>query len=96
MTPTTTSESILITFLIILGIQLVFYILSASLKTEKLYDLSGALTYQTVILVATLNKTSVHPRQIILAVFGLVWATRLGLFLFIRVMSVPDKRLFVI
>ena len=83
MTLSTTGDSILTTFLIIVGTQVLFFVLSASFKTEKLYDLSGALTYQAAILTATLHKSSIHPRQIILAVFGLIWATRLGVFLFV-------------
>jgi steroid 5-alpha reductase family enzyme len=89
---TEVENSIFLTFLIIFGIQLVFYIISAILQTEKYYDLSGAMTYQAAILTAIINKPSVAPRQIILATLGLIWCTRLGTFLFLRVLKHEDKR----
>lgn len=95
--PTSVTSSLTITFLIDFGIQLIFYIASALLKTEKFYDLSGSLTYQTCILVALLWRHngdtlgSLTSRQIIAAVGVLIWATRLGTFLFIRVLKTEDK-----
>jgi steroid 5-alpha reductase family enzyme len=90
--PTEIHNSILLTFLIVLGIQLLFFIVSAILKTEKYYDISAALTYQAAILTAIINKPAVAARQIILAVVGLIWCTRLGVFLFLRVLKHEDKR----
>ncbi|KAI9144252.1 hypothetical protein BKA69DRAFT_1108982 [Paraphysoderma sedebokerense] len=86
------------TFLVDLGIQVGFYLISAPLKTEKLFDFSGALTYMACVLNALLNRPeapnyNLHPRQIIVSVFTLLWCTRLGLFLFYRVLRAGhDKR----
>jgi steroid 5-alpha reductase family enzyme len=86
-------STILLVFIIIAGIQFVAYVFSAILKTEKFYDLSGAATYFTAILVSLLVRNdSIHPRQIIVSVLGLVWCSRLGIFLFMRVLRVEDKR----
>ncbi|KAI8911725.1 hypothetical protein EDD86DRAFT_245986 [Gorgonomyces haynaldii] len=96
---TAVGSSLLVTFLIDFGIQLVFYIYSAINKTERFYDLSGALTYQACILVALLYRqggeslSTLGYRQIVTSVLGLVWCTRLGWFLFERVTRVgEDKR----
>ncbi|KAJ3116430.1 hypothetical protein HDU96_009687 [Phlyctochytrium bullatum] len=98
-------SSLLTTFLVDFGIQLVFYVISAALATEILYDLSGALTYATCVLVALLWRrdntfdpavpnpiSSLSPRQIIVTVLVLAWCARLGGFLFLRVLRTPDKR----
>ena len=91
------SISLLITFCLDFAIQLVAYIISAALQTERFYDLSGSLTYVTCILVALLSRyfgdsiQSLSSRQIIAAVMVLVWSIRLGVFLFQRVLRVEDK-----
>ena len=86
-------STIILVFLIIAAIQLVGFIISAILKTEKFYDLSGAATYLTAILVSLLVRSdTVHPRQVIVSVLGMIWCLRLGIFLFQRVLKVEDKR----
>jgi steroid 5-alpha reductase family enzyme len=95
--PTTVGSSLLVTFLIDAGIQLVFYIISASFNTEQLYDLSGALTYQLCTLIALLCPPPTYApaspsfRQILVTVLVMVWSLRLGIFLFMRVLRIPDK-----
>ena len=95
--PTAVTSSLLVTFLIDFGIQLVFFLVSAFLQTEKFYDLSGALTYQSCVLVALLWRqngdtlTALTARQIIAATGVLLWSARLGTFLFIRVLRTEDK-----
>ena len=96
--PTSVTASLTTTFLIDFGIQLAFYIPSAWLKTERFYDLSGSLTYQATIIVALVLRryddalSTLSARQIIAAIGVLVWCTRLGIFLFQRVLKVEDKR----
>jgi hypothetical protein len=95
--PTSVTSSLLATFLIDFGIQFLFYVYSAFAKTEKWYDLSGSLTYQTCTLVALLWRQDggaldkLSARQIIAAAFVLAWSLRLGTFLFIRVLRTEDK-----
>ena len=84
---------ILLVFVIILGIQFVFYFVSVTLKTEKFFALSASVSLITTILVSLLvRQDQPHIRQIITSVLALVWAARLGLFLFNRVLRVEDKR----
>lgn len=92
---TSTTSGLLTAFLIDIGIQFVFYLISASLKTERFYDVSAMLTYVSIIstLLGISNSNSpLSSRQIILGLFGLLWTTRLGIFLFIRVLSHRDAR----
>lgn len=91
--------SLLYTFIIDFGIQFACYVPSAILKTEKIYDLSGAVTYFSCIIVALLWRQNTIPlqnlssRQIIAASFVLVWCSRLGYTLFLRVLrSGHDSR----
>eukprot|EP00842_Homolaphlyctis_polyrhiza_P004231 jgi/Hompol1/4809/HPOL_003893-RA len=90
--------SLLVTLAIDFGIQLTAYIISAALKTERFYDLSGSLTFIACTLTALLwrqdgaSLPSLSMRQIIAAAMVLVWSTRLGAFLFMRVLKVEDKR----
>ena len=86
-------QSLLFTFIIDFGIQFVFYVPAAIWKTEKFYDISGSLTYMSCILVALLWRqdpldsiSSLSVRQILAAAFVLVWCTRLGTYLFKRIL----------
>ena len=72
------------------GIQWVVCICHAfPLQTEMYYDLTGSITY-TILTLFTLGSTiatalSAHPRQIIASSLVIVWAARLGSFLFMRI-----------
>ena len=91
-------SSLLISFIIIASIQVLCFIPSAIFKTEKYYDLSGSITYQSSILVALLWRHDgdeikyLTVRQILSAVFVLIWSFRLGIFLFLRVLKTKDSR----
>ena len=54
-------------------------------QTEKFYDLTGSITYITVITVAVLLSPAPDVRTLILWAVVVVWAVRLGSFLFMRV-----------
>lgn len=74
------------------GIQVIGYIISASLASERFYDLSGATAY--IASISALVAYAEQPlglRQGVAAAMGIVWATRLGAFLFHRVLTVPDR-----
>jgi steroid 5-alpha reductase family enzyme len=96
--PTSVTTSLFYTFIIDASIQILFFLISAFLKTEKFYDFSGSITYQACILVALLwrhngdTPSQLTARQIIAATCVLLWCTRLGIFLFIRVLKTEDKR----
>eukprot|EP00096_Caligus_rogercresseyi_P002458 TRINITY_DN1458_c0_g2_i1.p1 TRINITY_DN1458_c0_g2~~TRINITY_DN1458_c0_g2_i1.p1 ORF type:complete len:266 (-),score=52.05 TRINITY_DN1458_c0_g2_i1:95-892(-) len=74
------------------GIQAVGWIISTVFKTEKIYDLFGSLTYISVTSVS-LAWSSYSIHQIIQSNLVLIWALRLGAFLFVRVIKTGgDKR----
>ena len=54
-------------------------------QTEKFYDLTGSLTYISVTILAFFLSFGVDARATLLLVLVLVWAGRLGTFLFRRV-----------
>ncbi len=54
-------------------------------QTEKFYDLTGSITYITVTTLAVLLSSVVDDRSILLLVLVVVWAARLGTFLFQRI-----------
>jgi steroid 5-alpha reductase family enzyme len=54
-------------------------------QTEKFFDLTGSITYISVTLVAVLLNPVVDDRSILLMALVLIWATRLGTFLFSRI-----------
>lgn len=63
------------------------------LRTEKFFDLTGSLTYVTVIVLALIGTGNPEPRSLLLAALVIAWAGRLGGFLFLRVLrSGGDRR----
>ena len=75
------------TFILIVAVllQVIFFIPSFLLKTEKYYDLIGSLTYITTVSLAYFsveNKTMIDS---IIYFYIIVWASRLGIYLFRRV-----------
>ncbi len=61
------------------------FIPSNAARTEKYYDLTGSITYITVTLVAVLLSDDLDTRALIVAAMVIVWAARLGTFLFRRI-----------
>ena len=59
-------------------------------KTEKFFDLTGGITYITVVLVAVFLSPTVDGRSWLL--FGIIsiWAIRLSSFLFMRIRAAGD------
>jgi len=55
------------------------------LQTEKFYDITGTLTYLSTILFAVILSHHIDTRSILLASLVMIWAIRLGTFLFRRV-----------
>ena len=78
------SHLLIITFVI----QWIAYIPAFIFKTEKFYDLTGSLTYIATILFAlyaTGSFQNVQLGNLIIGIAIIVWALRLGSFLFMRI-----------
>ncbi|KTS04309.1 DUF1295 domain-containing protein [Microbacterium testaceum] len=66
-------------------IQFLIFIPSALRRTERFFDLTGSLTFITVSIALALLAPQQDARGWILAAMVIVWAARLGSFLFARV-----------
>ena len=81
--------------LVIYAIQLMVFLISYALKTEHYYDLTGGITYISVMVYALYQNPlqSLDYRSIVLGSLILLWAIRLSSFLFMRVKKVgKDSR----
>ena len=72
----------------IFAIQIIVFIPSFIFRTEHYYDLTGGITYISTILIALFFKKSNLSLDLISLLIGsmvIIWASRLSLFLFLRV-----------
>jgi len=70
------------------GIQMaVFALHGLPQNSEQIYDLSGSFTHLAVVAAALVAETKVRtPRQLFAALASVVWMTRLGTFLYSRIL----------
>ena len=66
-------------------IQWLAFIPAYLLQTEKFLDLTGSITYIAVVVTAVLLSPAVDERSILLLALVVIWAVRLGTFLFRRI-----------
>ena len=71
--------------MIAFAVNWLVFIPSSIAKTEHFYDLTGSITYLTVIATALIFTNSLDVRAQLAACMVAVWALRLGSFLFIRI-----------
>ena len=92
----TKNEIVLNAVILVFLIQWVAYIPAYLFQTEKFYDLTGSLTYLTVIWFVYLSSNQVGEvnfQNLIVTVLISIWAIRLGTFLFSRIhKDGEDKR----
>lgn len=78
--------------IVALGINLIMFIPGYLFKTDKLTDLSYALTF-IILTLASLILSEISALKIILFAMILIWGLRLGIFLYIRIRKIKyDKR----
>jgi steroid 5-alpha reductase family enzyme len=66
-------------------IQWLVFIPAYLRQSEKFFDITGSLTYISVVLIAVLFSPQVDGHSLLLLVLVVIWAGRLGTFLFRRV-----------
>ena len=85
-------QAVLIAFLI----QWILFVPAFIFQTEKFYDLTGSVTYISIVIyisIQSYSATNVNIGSILLASFIILWAIRLGSFLFTRIQkNGEDKR----
>ena len=75
-------------------VQWLGFAVAWTLKTERYYDLTGSLTYLVVVILAWRLGQPASWGANLLFVAVVVWATRLGSFLFLRVIEVGEDQRF--
>jgi steroid 5-alpha reductase family enzyme len=68
-------------------IQWLAFIPAFLLQTEKFFDLTGSITYISVAILSVLLSPVIDGRSILLLVLVVIWAGRLGTFLFRRILK---------
>ncbi len=66
-------------------IQWVAFVPAYLLQTERFFDLTGSLTYIVVTVAAVVLSAGADDRSALLLVMVLIWALRLGSYLFLRI-----------
>jgi len=88
--------ALLSSFCVTLFLNTVGWLVSALVQTDKLYDVTGALSFLFCVLCARLAggaESRASGRAVASAWMLGLWAARLGAFLFLRVLRSPDERL---
>ena len=67
------------------AVQIVAFVPAYLMQTERFYDLTGSVTHISVTVFALVATGRFDPRGVLLTALVLIWAGRLGLFLFMRV-----------
>jgi steroid 5-alpha reductase family enzyme len=75
-------------------VQWIAFIPAYLKQTEAFFDLTGGLTYILVIVTAVALSETVDARSLLLLGIILVWAIRLGSFLFMRIRAAGEDRRF--
>lgn len=66
-------------------IQWLVFIPAYLFQTEKFFDLTGSITYISVVTIAFVFSKAMDARTILLSALVVIWAIRLGTFLFRRI-----------
>ena len=80
--------------IIIFFLQWIVFIPSYLLSTEHFFDLTGSITFITVSILAFLMNDFKNLRQWIVLILILIWALRLGSFLFLRIRKAGEDSRF--
>lgn len=75
-------------FLISLGINLCFFIIAFTFKSDAFTDITYALTFILITTIVLIWKQQFSITQIISYLLVIIWATRLGSYLLIRILKI--------
>ncbi len=78
-------STIAICAILAFGIQWLAFIPAYLKQTERFYDLTGSVTFIAVTFYAIVNQPLLSVTSILLAAMVVIWAARLGTFLFMRI-----------
>ena len=75
-------------------IQWIAFVPAFAMQTEKFFDLTGGITYITVIVITVALSPIIDGRSLLLLGMISIWAIRLGSFLFLRIRAAGEDRRF--
>jgi steroid 5-alpha reductase family enzyme len=90
--------NILSTLIVSFAIQALFFAFAASLKTDKVTDLSYSISFAILSILLVVVNRAYAPAQLLAAALVFVWAVRLGTYLLSRILKIgkdarfDDKR----
>jgi steroid 5-alpha reductase family enzyme len=76
------------TLVISFAIQIGFFLLAATFKTDKVTDLSYSLTFITLALLLLFTNQMFFTTQVIIALLIVIWGIRLAVYLFSRILNI--------
>ena len=76
------------------SIQIVAFIPALIFNTEMFYDLTGAITFLSMMAVSIVSLDSPSYHQYAAALMVTVWSARLGSFLFLRILEAREDSRF--
>ncbi|PHT88626.1 hypothetical protein T459_10732 [Capsicum annuum] len=83
-----------LTAIVTLGYQLIFFIITALLRFDKVTDFAGSTNFIVLAILTLVLKGSWYFRQVVLSLFVVIWGLRLGLFLLMRILQWGEDRRF--
>ncbi|KAL2927082.1 hypothetical protein RDABS01_023355 [Bienertia sinuspersici] len=88
------SHFLAITAIVTVCYQLIFFVVTALLKFDKVTDFAGSTNFIILAVLTVVIKGSWHFRQVVLTLFVVIWGLRLGLFLLMRILQWGEDRRF--
>jgi len=88
------SHFLALTAIVTVGYQLLFFIVTALLRFDKVTDFAGSTNFVIIAILTLALKGAWHFRQIVLTVLVVIWGLRLGLFLLMRILQWGEDRRF--
>lgn len=87
------SPYLVLSALLSVGYQLVFFAITATFRFDRLTDFAGGTGFVVNALVTLVVSAGYYPRQVVLSALQIVWGLRLALFLLFRILKWgEDKR----
>ncbi|KAJ4960237.1 hypothetical protein NE237_020147 [Protea cynaroides] len=86
------SHFLALTAIVTVGYQLVFFVVTAFLKFDKVTDFAGSTNFVILAILTLVLKGTWHLRQVILTLLVVIWGFRLALFLLIRILQWGEDR----
>ncbi|KAJ4834916.1 hypothetical protein Tsubulata_032570 [Turnera subulata] len=88
------SHFLALTAIVTVGYQLMFFIVTALLKIDKVTDFAGSTNFVILAVLTLIVKGTWHFRQVVLSLLVTVWGLRLAIFLLMRILQWGEDRRF--